>query len=860
MRYCSQSCQSKHWKGDHKNVCRKKEFSSVNGLTSGPGVPKVLFPYDEFVRLYNWSKLVFPPCGLSNCGNSCFANVVLQCLACTRPLVAYLLEGSHSRECRRNSWCVLCELQCHIQRVTQNVQPFSPMNILSRLPNISSNLGYGRQEDAHEFMRFVIDTMQSVCLDEHGGEKALAPITQETTLIQQIFGGHLQSQVICTNCNMTSNRYENMMDLTVEIQGNAESLEDCLDQFTVKEWLDGDNMYKCDGCNDYVKAWKRLTVHQAPNILTIALKRFQSGRFGKLNKRVTFPETLDLGPYMSYAGNDSDTYKLFAVVVHLDMLNASFFGHYICYTKDFSGNWYMIDDCKVIKVELEEVLSQGAYMLLYSRLNVRQHKPLEAMKENVPLQKPLEATISGISNSYCSNVTANGDDSRIKHNADPSIIGGDDMNAEGFACTELNKENVNNEISTSMDKCSSSKADTMEMDTDSSLRKCEDGSSDIANGSSGVQTVQEILIEQYQGSFIDAEKNPSCKVGTLETNASINLCEGPSLEQNASIETSGVKVKKPFGTGETTYEMTQVGPASSSFLSETTPESEGNHSGTNLGQEKREGFPESSYKGSETAEAASCRQKTKMPAAATVLSNPNPTPKNNKKLLFARGFLDKPSKKKVISHVRDKTIELSVSHASSREVTETAHVASCGEPNLHIFSDVAKDHAETMNLKREENGHLENGTVPPVMDGRLNGYREPHPVCGILPQNPELGNGKACSVPSDYPACLNNLSREANGTALQVHGDDSLEETMDYIVETPVSNSKESPHPVSELEHSSRRSEESNNDLQYVSDALLNKTSELHHKMSPDGKCNTVEDEISGKASRNCYHASGIFL
>lgn len=28
-------------------------------------------------------------------------------------------------------------------------------------------------------------------------------------------------------------------------------------------------------CKDYVKAWKRLTVKRAPNILTIALKRFQ---------------------------------------------------------------------------------------------------------------------------------------------------------------------------------------------------------------------------------------------------------------------------------------------------------------------------------------------------------------------------------------------------------------------------------------------------------------------------------------------------------------------------------------------------------------------------------------------------------
>jgi ubiquitin carboxyl-terminal hydrolase 36/42 len=73
----------------------------------------------------------------------------------------------------------------------------------------------------------------------------------------------------------------------------------------------------------------------------------QSGRFGKLNKRVAFPETLNLSPYMSEAGDGSDIYKLYAVVVHIDMLNASFFGHYICYIKDFLGQWYRIDDSKV---------------------------------------------------------------------------------------------------------------------------------------------------------------------------------------------------------------------------------------------------------------------------------------------------------------------------------------------------------------------------------------------------------------------------------------------------------------------------------------------------------------------------------
>ncbi|GER34397.1 ubiquitin carboxyl-terminal hydrolase family protein [Striga asiatica] len=410
IRYCSEACQKSHWNSGHRENCvqqkssfkdkRKRPTLALRGwralAIAGGSSNKILFPYEEFVKFFNSDKPGFPPCGLLNCGNSCFANVVLQCLTYTRPLFAYLLEKGHRVECQRDDWCFLCELQLHVERASQSCNPFSPMNILSRLPNIGGNLGYGKQEDAHEFMRFAIDTMQSVCLDEFGGEKIVHPRYQETTLIQHIFGGRLQSQVICAECNNVSNQFENMMDLTVEIHGDAESLEECLDQFTTREKLHGDNMYKCDGCNAYVMAWKRLTIQRAPNILTIALKRFQSGRFGKLNKRVTFPETLDLKLYLSESEDGNDIYKLYAVIVHIDMLNASFFGHYICYIKDLSGDWYRIDDCKVERVDLDEVLSQGAYMLLYSRIRARPSCLLPAellpkeVSSNVKINEPSE--------------------------------------------------------------------------------------------------------------------------------------------------------------------------------------------------------------------------------------------------------------------------------------------------------------------------------------------------------------------------------------------------------------------------------------------------------------------------------------
>jgi hypothetical protein len=63
-----------------------------------------------------------------------------------------------------DDWCFLCEFEKHVERASQSSKPFSPINILSRLPNIGGNLGYGRQEDAHEFMRFVLFASNSVYL------------------------------------------------------------------------------------------------------------------------------------------------------------------------------------------------------------------------------------------------------------------------------------------------------------------------------------------------------------------------------------------------------------------------------------------------------------------------------------------------------------------------------------------------------------------------------------------------------------------------------------------------------------------------------------------------------------------------
>jgi len=151
-----------------------------------------LFPYELFVKLYG--KVELNPFGLHNVGNSCYANAVLQCLMFTRPLTTYLLEGLHSKNCSQKGWCFMCEFEKLIVEGKRRKTALSPTGILSHLHDIGSSLGPGKQEDAHEFLRYAIDAMQSVCMKE-ASKGGVIQSMEETTLVQLIFGGYLRSKV-----------------------------------------------------------------------------------------------------------------------------------------------------------------------------------------------------------------------------------------------------------------------------------------------------------------------------------------------------------------------------------------------------------------------------------------------------------------------------------------------------------------------------------------------------------------------------------------------------------------------------------------------------------------------------------------
>ncbi|XAR66764.1 Ubiquitinyl hydrolase 1, partial [Bertholletia excelsa] len=370
--------------------------------------------------------------GLENLGNTCFLNSVLQCLTYTEPLAAYLQSGKHQNSCRTAGFCALCAIQKHVSRALQLTgRSLAPKEIVSNLRCISRNFRNSRQEDAHEYMVNLLESMHRCCLP--AGEPSESPSAYERSLVHKIFGGRLRSQVKCMQCSFCSNKFDPFLDLSLEIL-KAESLQKALVHFTAKEYLDGgERQYQCQRCNQKVKALKQLTIHKAPHVLTIHLKRFGAHQhWQKIDKKVHFGPALDLKPchwflcklepdysavYERWVSEifalgflfDGDLkYTLYGVLVHAGSNTRC--GHYYCFVRTSSGMWYSLDDHQVRQVSEKVVLEQKAYMLFYvrDRRQLSLRKPGDAFKKESLVVNPMGANLLSNSNQGLKGTIQNG--------------------------------------------------------------------------------------------------------------------------------------------------------------------------------------------------------------------------------------------------------------------------------------------------------------------------------------------------------------------------------------------------------------------------------------------------------------------
>ncbi|XP_065158494.1 ubiquitin carboxyl-terminal hydrolase 46 [Atheta coriaria] len=322
--------------------------------------------------------------GLVNFGNTCYSNSVLQALYFCKPFRDKVLEyKAKNKRTKETLLTCLADLFHSIATQKKKVGSIAPKKFIAKLRKEKDDFDNYMQQDAHEFLNFLINRISEIILAErqqaqHGGgggggqnnvtannvNKAkpgengtIHPPTPapEPTWVQDIFQGILTNETRCLNCETVSSVNEYFFDLAVDIEQNT-SITHCLRCFSNTETLCSENKFECDNCRSYQEAQKRMRIKKLPMILALHLKRFkymeQYNRHIKVSHRVVFPLELRLFNTSDDAVNPDRLYDLVAVVIHCG--SGPNRGHYISIVKSH-GFWLLFDDDQVDKIDASTI-------------------------------------------------------------------------------------------------------------------------------------------------------------------------------------------------------------------------------------------------------------------------------------------------------------------------------------------------------------------------------------------------------------------------------------------------------------------------------------------------------------------------
>jgi len=329
--------------------------------------------------------------GLANVGNSCYINTCMQILSHTYKLSDFLKDESYKANLNRNpdaivllEWAKLLELMWSKNCTIAPMRFINAIRKVSSIKNRDLFTGFA-QNDAQEFLLFIIDCFHN-SMQREVDMKISGNAVNKTDKLAITCYGMMQK--------MYSKDYSEMLqifygiqvsvifslDETEQLTMNPEpfsvlslsipsikvpTIFDCLDNYCVKEKLEGENQWHNDDTNQYQDAKRGYIFWSLPDIFIIDIKRWNnSGK--KIQTLVTTTLTnIDFSKYVHGYNKDSYVYDLYGVCNHS---GGSLGGHYTAHIKNANNKWYEFNDTSVTEISEEHIITQKSYCFFYRKI------------------------------------------------------------------------------------------------------------------------------------------------------------------------------------------------------------------------------------------------------------------------------------------------------------------------------------------------------------------------------------------------------------------------------------------------------------------------------------------------------------
>lgn len=349
--------------------------------------------------------------GLVNMGSTCFMSSVLQILIHNKYLIQEFFSQDHVIHCtvKDGRYCMSCAFDIIISEwfgsVSENKNNNSHDGFLTLLTcvwSINKNYAGYSQQDAHEFLQFILNQLHVDYLKTFPDRDQLQKDTNSSPnitdnssrnknnegfnscscVVHTTFNGTLKSSIVCSECDDNSKTViEPYLDLSLDISGKK-TLYECLESFHKREQLH-DYEFHCPKCQTTKDPIKQLTINQLSPVLIFQLKRFEhliNGSNVKINDFISFPLYLEMSSYCHDNINNSNghvtsndgkaqlstphiLYELIGIISHKGTVNE---GHYTATIKLPSGQWFKFNDSMISLVKEEQVLQEQAYLLFFT--------------------------------------------------------------------------------------------------------------------------------------------------------------------------------------------------------------------------------------------------------------------------------------------------------------------------------------------------------------------------------------------------------------------------------------------------------------------------------------------------------------